>query len=64
MCPDIGDAHVEATQYVLIPLISGHVSGQTSMASINWYRNVLIPLISGHVSGPYRDAEREASRLS
>ena len=51
MCPD-GPWNANFTRFsVLIPLISGHVSGLNDEAFISIKLDVLIPLISGHVSG-------------
>ena len=50
MCPDWGRLFDCAHSWVLIPLISGHVSGQ-KLNDEGQPDLVLIPLISGHVSG-------------
>ena len=64
MCPDAFEATYQTgVEWVLIPLISGHVSGLMSKEETKAALTVLIPLISGHVSGHRLRRGRGDSRV-
>ena len=65
MCPDAFEATYQTgVEWVLIPLISGHVSGLMSKEETKAALTVLIPLISGHVSGQNVPVEAAKAYLS